>query len=125
MVEILHRGLKREGVNGYCDIVGHGYRPREFLIELDTYMDQDLYIQTLLHELAHLQQWVVGSLQVRYGKLYYSKEPVENYDYWYQPHEMEAREQEKKLYLEYLFEKNGWTNHQVAQFFPNRLLHVV
>jgi hypothetical protein len=57
--------------------------------------------------------------------LCYSKEPVEKYDYWHQPHEIEAREQEETLYLEYLFEKNGWTDHQVAQFFPNRLMMAV
>ncbi len=124
-VEILHRGLKREEVYGYCDYVGESYRPREFLIELDTHMCEELYIKTLLHELVHLRQWVVGSLQVRYGKLCYSKEPVEKYDYWHQPHEIEAREQEETLYLEHLFEKNGWTDHQVAQFFPNRLMQAV
>jgi len=121
-VEILHRGLRREGVYGYCDVVGESRRPREFLIELNTHMDEELYIKTLLHELVHLRQWVVGSLRFRYGKLCYSKEPVEKYDYWHQPHEIEAREQEETLYLEYLFEKNGWTDHQVAQFFPNRLM---
>ena len=120
-VEILHRGLKREGVNGYCDHVGESYRPREFLIEIDTYLDEELYIKTLLHELTHLRQWVVGSLRVRYGKMCYCKEPVEIYDYWHQPHEIEAREQEETLYLEYLFEKNGWTDQKVAQFFGNRL----
>ena len=124
-VNILHRGLKREGVNGYCDIVGEQYRPRQFLIELDTYMDEELYIQTLLHELTHLRQWVVGSLRVRYGKLCYSKEPVEKYEYWYQPHEVEAREQEETLYLEYLLETRGVPVPQVVQFFPNRLLQAV
>jgi hypothetical protein len=102
--------------------VGESYRPREFLIELQTHMEEELYIKTLLHELVHLRQWVVGSLRSKRGKMYYGKEPVENYDYWHQPHEIEAREQEETLYLEYLFEKNGWTNSQVAQLFPNRLL---
>ena len=124
-VEILHRGLKREGVNGYCDIAGEQHRPRRFLIELDTYMDEELYIKTLLHELSHLRQWVVGSLRVRYGKLCYSKEPVEKYEYWYQPHEVEAREQEETLYLEYLLETHGVPIQQVAQVFPNRLLQAV
>lgn len=120
-VEIVHRGLKRECVNGYCDYVGESYRPRHFLIELDTYMDEELYVKTLLHELVHLKQWVLGSLRAKGGKMYYGKECMEDYDYWYQPHEIEAREQEETLYLEYLFEKNGWTDHQVSQFFPNRL----
>jgi hypothetical protein len=86
-------------------------------------MDKELYIQTLLHELVHLRQWVMGSLRVRYGKLCYSKEPVEKYEYWFQPHEIEAREQEETLYLEYLLETRGVPVSQVAQFFPNRLLH--
>jgi hypothetical protein len=88
-------------------------------------MDKELYIKTLLHELVHLQQWVVGSLRIRYGKLCYSKEPVEKYDYWHQPHEIEAREQEETLYLEYLIDKEGVSPQKVAQFFPNRLMGVV
>lgn len=124
-LEILHRGLAREEVYGYCDYVGESYRPREFLIELHTHMEEEMYIKTLLHELVHLRQWVVGSLRQKRGKMYYGKECVENIDYWHQGHEVEAREQEETLYLEYLFEKNGWTDSQVAQFFPNRLMQAV
>ena len=75
--------------------MGDPYRPRDFLIELDTYMTKELYIQTLLHELTHLAQWIRGSLRHRYGKLCYCKTPVENWDYWHQPHEVEAREEER------------------------------
>jgi hypothetical protein len=124
-VEILHRGLKREGVYGYCDVAGETQRPREFLIELDTHMPEELYIKTLLHELTHLHQWVAGSLRLRYGKLCYSKEPVQKYEYWYQPHEIEAREQEETLYLEYLQETGRVPVQKVAQYFPNRLLQAV
>lgn len=106
-VEILHRGLKRECVYGYCDVVGDSYRPRQFLIELNTYMSEELYIKTLLHELTHLRQWVIGSLRQKRGKMYYDKEPVEFYDYWHQPHEIEAREQEETLYYEYLSSCSG------------------
>jgi hypothetical protein len=120
-VEILHRGLKREEVYGYCDYVGESYRPREFLIELQTHMEEELYIKTLLHELVHLRQWVLGSLRMRRGKMHYGKIAVELYDYWHQPHEIEAREQEETLYLKYLFEKNGWTDQKVVHFFGNRL----
>ena len=124
-VEILHRGLKREGANGYCDIAGESQRPREFLIEMDTYMDEELYIKTLLHELTHLKQWVVGSLRQKRGKMYYGKECVEDYEYWYQPHEIEAREQEETLYLEYLQEKQGVPVEKVAQFPSNRPRHLL
>jgi hypothetical protein len=124
-VEILHRGLKREEVYGYCDYVGESYRPREFLIELDTHMCKELYIKTLLHELTHLRQWVVGSLRSKRGKMYYGKECVEDIEYWHQPHEIEAREQEETLYLEYLIEKNRVPVPKVAQWFPNRLMQAV
>ena len=124
-VEILHRGLKREGVYGYCDYTGESYRPREFLIELDTWMNEELYVKTLLHELVHLQQWVTGTLRAKRGKRYYNSINVEDIEYWDQPHEIEAREQESKLYLKYLSERTPVPVFQVAQFFPNRLMQAV
>ena len=120
-VEIVHRGLRREGVYGWCDVIGETYRPREFLIELNSHMDEELYIKTLFHELTHLRQWVVGSLRQKRGKMYYGKECMEDYEYWYQGHEIEAREQEEILYLEYLIEKQGVPVPKVARWFPNRL----
>jgi hypothetical protein len=102
-VEIVHRGLKREGVYGYCDVLGDTYRPRHFQIELNTHMNEELYIKTLLHELTHLRQWVVGSLRFRSGKMYYDKECVEDIEYINLPHEIEAREQEEILYIDYLY----------------------
>jgi hypothetical protein len=88
-------------------------------------MEEELYIKTLLHELVHLRQWVVGSLRMKRGKMHYGKECVEDIEYWYQPHEIEAREQEETLYVEYLLDKHGVPVPQVAQFFPNRLMQAV
>jgi hypothetical protein len=123
-VEIVHRGLKNEGVYGYCDIMGDNYRPRDFMIELQTHMDKELYIKTLFHELVHLRQWVTGSLQFRYGKLCYSKEPVEKYDYWHQPHEIEARNDEEELYEEYMEKMYGVVNinNLICSTVPRHLL---
>ena len=121
-VDIVHRGLNRECVYGYCDVVGETYRPRHFLIELNTHMDEELYIKTLLHELTHLRQWVVGSLRLRSGKMYYGKECMEDYDYWHQAHEIEAREQEETLYFRYLRETDCISQPEVLNYFPNRLM---
>jgi hypothetical protein len=104
-VEIIHRGLKREHALGYCDYTGESYRPREFLIELDTHMNKESYIKTLLHELVHLRQWVIGSLRQKRGKMYYGEKCMEDYEYLHQAHEIEAREQEVTLYSEYLLSK--------------------
>ena len=121
-VDIVHRGLKREGAYGYCDVIGRSHRPRHFLIELQTEMSKELYIKILYHELKHLAQWVDGSLRFRHGKMCYCQEPVEKYDYVDQPHEIEAREWEEILYDLYLNDKQGVPVKQVAQqSFPNRL----
>ena len=122
---IIHRGLRREKVWGYCDMVDESKLPRQFIIELCTYMDEELYIKTLLHELTHLAQWVRGSLRVRYGKMCYSKEPVEKWDYWHQPHEIEAREEEERLYEWYLIDKQGVPAGKVSTGLPNRLCGAV
>ena len=122
VVDIVHRGLKRDGVFGYCDVVGPSYRPRHFLIELQSDMCRELYTKILFHELKHLAQWVDGSLRFRHGKMCYCQEPVENYDYVDQPHEIEARKWETILYYRYLIDKKDRTVQQVAQQpFSNRL----
>ena len=125
-VTVLHRGLKREGALGYCDILSdvekNLHRPRNFLIELDTYMDERTYSLTLFHELTHMAQWIRGVLRSRYGKLCYSLEPVDNYAYEDQPHEIEAREEEIRLYDLYMSDKQGSPIKQVTQqAIPNRL----
>ena len=124
-VNILHRGLKSEQVIGYCDVVGHNYRPRHFIIELQTDMSREMYIKTLLHELTHLKQWVEGSLRFRSGKLCYSTEPVENWKYEHQPHEIEARKEELRLYDWYMIDTFGVPDGKVAQRFCNRLCAAV
>ena len=104
-VDIIHKGLKRNGVVGYCAVIDGYYRPRHFLIELHTHMDKETYIKTLFHELTHMAQWIRGSLRFHHGKMRYCQEPVENYDYWDQPHEIEAREEEVRLYDRWLNEE--------------------
>ena len=124
-VEIVHRGLKREQVVGYCDVVGRSYRPRHFLIDLQSDMDKETYIKTLLHELTHLRQWVEGSLRFSDGKMCYSQEPVENYDYENQPHEIEAREEEERLYDWWMTDTFGVPDEEVSHGFTNRLCAAV
>ena len=124
-VEIVHRGLKSDCAYGYCEYTGEADRPRKFLIELDTYMNQELYIKTLLHELVHMQQWVTGTLRTKRGKRYYNLINVEDIEYWDQPHEIEAREHEEILYRQYMNTINPVPVRQVAHYFPNRLLNAL
>lgn len=104
-IEIVHRGLAREGVSGYCDIAEETYRPRSFLIELHTYMDKEDYIRTLIHELYHVLQFVKGELKVKSSKRYFKGECIEDLKYFEQPHEIFAFWYEKLLYQEYCQER--------------------
>jgi len=101
-IEVLHRGLKREQALGYCDVAGRHHKPREFLIELDTHLDNETYTTVLLHELYHVLQFVSGELKLKASKRYYKGECMENLEYWEQPHEISARWNERILYQEYL-----------------------
>ncbi len=101
-LEVLHRGLKRETVVGWCDIAGRTYKPREFLIELQSGMKPEEYLTTLFHELWHLYQFVIGDLRVKSSKPYYKGVCIENVDYSDQQHEKEAYQMESKLFQEYI-----------------------
>jgi hypothetical protein len=104
-LEIVHRGLKREGALGYCDVSEETYRPRSFLIEIDTYLDKKDYVTVLLHELYHVFQFVKGELKVKSSKRYFKGECVEDLEYWKQPHEIFAHWYENLLYQEYCQER--------------------
>ena len=57
-----HRGLKREGVFGWCTPETDDIDPREFLVEVHNRLDVDAYVKILLHELWHVYQHVRGDL---------------------------------------------------------------
>jgi hypothetical protein len=105
-IEVLHRGLKREYALGYCDVAGETYRPRSFLIEMDTHMDKSTYATVLIHELIHLRQWVKGELKLKASKMHYKGECVDGLKYREQPHEIFAHYYERILYQQYLKDKD-------------------
>lgn len=101
-IEVLHRGLLREGVYGYCSVQDCDWRPRSFLIELHTDLDVEDYIKTLLHELQHVLQHVRGDLRDKRGVRCWKNIKCPDLDYEIQPWEIEAHLMEEVLYLNYL-----------------------
>ena len=59
-LSIVHRGLKREGVSGWCMVNGSTSRPRSFLVEIHNTLEEEDYIKVLLHELWHVHQYIKG-----------------------------------------------------------------
>lgn len=101
-VEVLHRGLKREHVYGYCSVQDCDWKPRYFLIEIQSNLSQKDYIQTLFHELYHCYQHIKGDLRDIRGIRCWRGMDCEDLDYEQMPWEIEAHQKEKELYEKYL-----------------------
>ena len=101
-IRVNHRGLKREGVLGWCSVIDSDSRPRDFEIELQNGMDIFSYTETLLHELWHVYQHVKGNLKDKRGKRLWKGIDHTETDYSDQPWEIEALQMESKLFEEYL-----------------------
>ena len=101
-IRVNHRGLKREGVLGWCSVIDSNSRPRDFEIELQNGMDILSYTETLLHELWHVYQHVKGNLKDKRGKRLWKGIDHTETDYSDQPWEIEALQMESKLLKEYL-----------------------
>ena len=101
-IEVLHRGLLREGVYGWCTVQDQDWRPRSFLIEIHNRLNEEDYIKTLLHELQHVLQHVRGDLRDKRGIRCWKGLDCSELDYDDQPWEKEAHSMESALYQEYL-----------------------
>jgi hypothetical protein len=109
-ITVSHRGMKRDGAYGYCDIMGGERHPRTFLLELQSNMDKRLYALTLVHELVHVGQWIDGAMKLNRGKRIYRGITVDGLDYSDQPHEIEARDKEGKYLLAFVCDTGRvWT----------------
>jgi len=101
-VEVLHRGLLREGVYGWCSVQDCDWRPRSFLIEIHNRLSEEVYIKTLLHELQHILQHVRGDLRDTRGIRCWKGIDCSELNYENQPWEVEAHSKETELYIRYL-----------------------
>jgi hypothetical protein len=101
-VEILHRGLKREAVYGWCSVIDCDWRPRSFLIEIHNGLGKEDYIKTLLHEMQHILQHIRGDLRDKRGIRCWKGIDCSELDYENSPWEIEAHQKEKELFEEYL-----------------------
>ena len=113
-IEVLHRGLKREYAMGFCSVIDCDHRPRKFLIEMETTLDESNYVSTLLHELWHVYQHVIGTLRDKRGVRHWKSVTASHLEYKDQPWEHEAENMERILFNEYM-------GIEECIFFPNRL----
>ena len=80
-------------------------------------MDVKTYTLTLIHELIHVRQWVMGTLKMKSGRTYFN-DKYDGSEYHNQGHEIEAHQQENILYEKFLLDKYGVTVEEVSFFYP-------
>lgn len=103
-IEVLHRGLVREGVYGWCSIQDCDWRPRSFLIEIHNRLSKEDYMKTLFHEMQHILQHIRGDLRDKRGIRCWKGIDCSDLEYSQQEWEIEANQRELELYQEYLTE---------------------
>ena len=101
-LEVLHRGLKREEVLGWCSVQDCDWRPRSFLIEIQSNLNSEDYTKVALHELYHCYQHIRGDLRDKRGIRCWKGIDCSNLDYSEQPWELDAYKLEEELYKEYI-----------------------
>jgi hypothetical protein len=101
-IEILHRGLKREGAWGWATVTDCDWKPRSFLIEIQSGLKYEDYLTVILHELQHCLQHIRGDLRDKRGIRCWKGIDCSELDYQNSPWELEAHFKETILYQEYL-----------------------
>jgi hypothetical protein len=96
-ITVVHRGLLREGVVGWCTVIDSNSCPRCFEIEVHNRMSIDDYVSTLFHELWHIYQHVKGDLKDKREKRYWKGIDCSYTNYSDQPWELEAIKMEEEL----------------------------
>ena len=91
------------------------FRPREFLIELDSSVKIRNLLITLAHEMVHVKQWAKNEMyeyykgdEVRFMKTKYD---MNNLNYWDFPWEIEAYGKQLGLFIRFC-EDNGFAERE-------------
>ena len=101
-ITVLHRGLNREGAYGWASVTDFDWKPRSFLIEIQSGLKYEDYLTVILHELQHCLQHVRGDLKDKRGMRCWKGIDCSGLDYENSPWELEAHKLEKILYQEYI-----------------------
>jgi hypothetical protein len=105
-IEVLHRGMKREGAWGWATVTDCDWRPRSFLIEIQSGLKKQDYIITILHEMQHILQHIRGDLRDKRGIRCWKGIDCSGLDYADSPWEIEAHSMESILLQEYLKDRH-------------------
>jgi len=104
-IEVIYnkRLYEKDKCVGVVDSLDY-YRPRDFIIEIDSNLNYESTLRALAHEMIHVKQYARGELRdyAKSKKIRWKDEIIESRAYWSMPWEKEAYGKEKKLVKNYL-----------------------
>ena len=98
--------LSKEGLEGSAVWEDDSYRPREFIVEIDSTVKVRNILLTLAHEMVHVKQWAKDEMYEylnTIGMVRFKGEKVhlDSLEYWDQPWEIEAYGKQLGLFIRY------------------------
>ena len=98
--------LSKEGLEGSAVWEDDSYRPREFIVEIDSTVKVRNLLLTLAHEMVHVKQWAKDEMYEylnTIGMVRFKGEKVhlDSLEYWDQPWEIEAYGKQLGLFIRY------------------------
>ena len=105
-IKIDNNMAQKEKAWGLCYWTDNRHRPRKFVIIMDDTQSYPSFMKTLIHELVHVRQYVIGDLKdfcsgaAKWKKNVYEMDPNDP-DFLNSPWEREAYKVSQELYLKY------------------------
>lgn len=105
--------LSKQGMHAHVIYNETGdYRPREFVITIDTESSLEVFIKTIMHEMVHVKQWAKGEMKYleRTGLIKFNKDQFDHdkVDYYDLPWEIEAHGREEGLFIMFVKKYPKW-----------------
>ena len=110
----------KEELSGDCIWEDSSYRPREFIMRVDSSQPIQAMLETVAHEMVHVKQFAKGELkdlsrEVNLWKWHGSIVKCNVVNYYDLPWEIEAHGRERGLFIRW-FEQSRWKNCKWAQY---------
>ena len=101
----VHINFKNMSEWGACEMIFIERNPVDFVIEIRSSLSKRNMMQTIFHEMTHVQQMSSNKLRYLNKGTMWCKENHEDTPYSKQPWEIEARKNEKLLYEMFVSDK--------------------
>jgi hypothetical protein len=105
-IKVNNKLTRKHKAWGLCYWTDNRHRPRKFVVIIDDSQSRSNFTRTLLHELVHVKQYVIGDLKdfcsgaAKWKKNVYEMDPADP-DFLNSPWEREAYKMSHDLYVKY------------------------